>query len=113
MINRVLPYYLEARTGHYTGTDFDEIYDRLFLRVARPTPAQAAHYPSPDTTTTLMIYDTGRRSASPRLSRPPPRAPAVVLEFGAHGALGTVSFRESGVSMPMGHYLRKTSMFAG
>ena len=33
MINRVLPYYLEDRTGHYTGTDFDEIYDRLFLRV--------------------------------------------------------------------------------
>ncbi|PIL36355.1 hypothetical protein GSI_00043 [Ganoderma sinense ZZ0214-1] len=115
MINRVLPYYLEDRSGHYTGTDFDEIYDRLFLRVARPTPAQAlaAHYPGPDAALTLMIYDTGRRSASPRLSRPPPREPAAILEFGANGALGTISFVEARVSMPMAQYLRKTSMFAG
>ena len=31
MINGVLPYYLEDRTGHHTGTAFDEIYDRLGL----------------------------------------------------------------------------------
>ncbi|KAI1790631.1 hypothetical protein LXA43DRAFT_476333 [Ganoderma leucocontextum] len=109
MINRVLPYYLEDRTGHYTGTDFDEIYDRLFLRIARPSPAQSAHYSE----TTLMIYDTGRRSASPRLSRPPPREPSIILEFAANGALGTIEFVESRMSMPMGQYLRKTSMFAG
>ena len=110
MINRVLPYYLEDRTGHHPATDFDEIYDRLSLRVARPTPAQSAHY-HPETT--LMLYDTGRRSASPRLSRPPPREPAAILEFGVNGALGTISFPEARVSMPMGQYLRKTSMFAG
>ncbi len=109
MINRVLPYCLEDRTGHYTGTDFDEIYDRLFLRIARPSPAQSAHYSE----MTLMIYDTGRRSASPRLSRPPPREPAVILEFAANGALGTISFVKSRVSVSMGQYLRKTSMFAG
>ena len=109
MMSRALPYYLEDRTGHYTGTDFDEIYDRLFLRVARPSPAQAAHFAE----TTVMIYNTGRRSSSHRLSRPPPREPSAILEFGAHGALGTISFVESRVSMPMGQYLRKTSMFAG
>ncbi|KAI0686151.1 hypothetical protein C8Q76DRAFT_636411 [Earliella scabrosa] len=109
MINRALPFYLEDRTGQYTGSDFDEIYDRLFLRVARPPPSQAAHFAE----TTLMVYNTGRRSSSQRHSRPPQRDPAVVLEFGPNGALGTVSFVDSGASMPMAQYLRKTSMFAG
>ncbi len=110
MINKALPYYLEDRSGQYTGSDFDEIYDRLFLRVARPSSAQSAHFPAEST---LMVYNTGRRSSSQRHSRPPQREPAVVLEFGPNGALGTVSFVQSGVSMPMGQYLRKTSMFAG
>ncbi|RDX48508.1 hypothetical protein K466DRAFT_308161 [Polyporus arcularius HHB13444] len=110
MINKALPFYLEDRSGQYTGSDFDEIYDRLFLRVARPSPAQSAHFPAEST---LMVYNTGRRSSSQRHSRPPQREPAVVLEFGPNGALGTVSFVQSGVSMPMGQYLRKTSMFAG
>ena len=109
MMNKVLPYYLEDRTGLYTGTDFDEVYDRLFLRVARPHPSQASHFAE----STLMVYNTGRRSSSQRHSRPPPREPAVILEFGPNGALGTVSFVDSGVSMPMGQYLCKTSMFAG
>ncbi|KAI0352462.1 hypothetical protein OH77DRAFT_1428489 [Trametes cingulata] len=109
MINRSLPYFLEDRTGHYTGSDFDEIYDRLFLRVARPPPHQAAHFAE----TTLMVYDTGRRSSSRRHSRPPPREPSVILEFGQNGTLGTISFVGSCVSMPMSQYLRKTSMFAG
>ncbi|KAI0751844.1 hypothetical protein C8Q80DRAFT_1099033 [Daedaleopsis nitida] len=109
MINRALPYYLEDRTGQYTGSDFDELYDRLFLRVARPPPSQAAHFPD----TTLMVYNTGRRSSSQRHSRPPQRDPAVILEFGPNGGLGTVSFVKAGMSMPMGQYLKKTSMFAG
>ena len=109
MINRTLPYYLEDRTGQYTGSDFDEIYDRMFLRVARPPPSQAAHYAE----TTVMVYNTGRRSSNQRHSRPPQREPAAILEFGPNGALGTVSFPSTGVSMPMGQYLRKTSIFAG
>ncbi|OJT07656.1 hypothetical protein TRAPUB_1481 [Trametes pubescens] len=109
MINRALPYFIEDRTGQYTGSDFDEIYDRVFLRVGRPPPGHAAHYAE----TTLMVYDTGRRSSSKRYSQPVSREPSVILEFGPNGALGTISFVGSSVSMPMGQYLRKTSMFAG
>ncbi|KAI0773540.1 hypothetical protein C8Q74DRAFT_1368123 [Fomes fomentarius] len=95
MINRSLPFYLEDRTGQYTGSDFDEIYDRLFLRVARPPPTQVAHFPE----TTLMVYNTGRRSSSQRHSRPPQREPAVVLEFGPNGALGTITFAATGLAL--------------
>lgn len=109
MINKALPYFIEDRTGQYTGSDFDEIYDRVFLRVARPPPGHASHYAE----TTLMVYDTGRRSSSKRYSQPVSREPSVILEFGPNGALGTISFVGSSVSMPMGQYLRKTSMFAG
>ncbi|KAI0637507.1 hypothetical protein C8Q77DRAFT_370766 [Trametes polyzona] len=110
MINRSLPYFFEDRTGHYHNSEFDEVYDRMFLRVARPPAHQAAHFAD----TTLMVYDTGRRSPSnQRHSRPPAREPSVILEFGPNGALGTISFVGSSVSMPMGQYLRKTSLFAG
>ncbi|KAI0771662.1 hypothetical protein BD413DRAFT_475570 [Trametes elegans] len=109
MINRSLPHFLEDRTGHFAESDFDEVYDRLFLRVSRPPPTQAAHFAE----STLMVYDTGRRSSSQRHSRPPSREPAVILEFGQNGALGTITFVQSSVSLPMSQYLRKTSMFAG
>ncbi|KAI0640614.1 hypothetical protein C8Q79DRAFT_930518 [Trametes meyenii] len=109
MINRPLPFFLEDRSGHYISSDFDEVYDRVFLRVARPPPSQAAHFAE----TTLMVYDTRRRSSSRRHSRPPPREPSVILEFGPNGSLGTISFVGSSVSLPMSQYLRKTSMFAG
>ncbi|OSD01887.1 hypothetical protein PYCCODRAFT_1368435 [Trametes coccinea BRFM310] len=108
MLNRSLPYVLEDRTGHYAGSDFDEIYDRLFLHVSCPPPSRTADYAE----TTLMIYDTGRRSSSRRQSRPALREPSVVLEFGPNGALGTVSFPRLAVSAPMSQYLRKTSMFS-
>ena len=108
MNSRPLPYYFEDRTGDYAGSDFDEAYDRLFLHVARPSPT----HPALDAETTLLIYDTGRRSSSRRPQHT--RAePAAVLEFGAAGALGAISFVREGVSMPMGQYLRRTSMFAG
>ncbi|KAH9887657.1 hypothetical protein C8Q73DRAFT_794661 [Cubamyces lactineus] len=109
MVNRSLPYFLEDRTGQHTGTDLDEIYDRLFLHVARAPPNQTRD-PSG---LTLLMYDTGRRSSSRRHSRPSVREPSVILDFGANGALGTISFPGSSVSLPMSQYLRKTSMFAG
>ena len=110
MINRPLPFYLEDRTGDYSATDYDEAYDRLFLRVAC---AQPAH--DPDAGATLFVYDTGRRSSSRRpLARPPRDAePAAVLEFCPGGGLGSVAFVRAGTSVPMGQYLRRTSMFSG
>ena len=106
MIHRPLPYYLEDRTGDFQSSDFDEAYDRLFLRVARA--------PTGDDAPKLLVYDTGRRSSARRPLAPREAIePAVVLEFGAGGALGSVTFTRAGVEMPMAQYLRRTSMFAG
>ncbi|KAH9890399.1 hypothetical protein C8Q73DRAFT_667299 [Cubamyces lactineus] len=111
MLNRSLPYLLEDRTGHYAGSDFDEIYDRLFLHVSRSPPTiREGDY----TESTLVVYDTGRRSSSRRQSRPALREPSAIMELGANGALRTIPFPSSlATSMPMSQYLRKTSMFAG
>ncbi len=65
-----LPYILEDRTGTNTGSDFDDIYDRLFFRVAR-SPAQTA----------TMIYNMHRRASRHRDSLPFTQDPIVVLDF--------------------------------
>ena len=109
MLARPLPFYLEDRTGDLRTSDFDEAYDRLFLRVSR-----TSH--DADSEMTLLISDTGRRSSSRRSAHTGARTdrePAVMLEFGTAGALGTVTFVRDGVSLPMGQYLRRTSMFSG
>ena len=115
MLNRSLPYFLEDRTGVFTASDFDDIYDRVFLRVA----PSSSHSPF-----ALTIYNTGRRS-SPTHSHPhspshhphhrhQTKEPALVLEFGPRGALGNVVFNTAKhESAPMGQWLRKTSLFAG
>lgn len=136
-------FYLEDRSGCITCSDFDDTYDRLFLRVslASSMPPPPSHrdplMPSPTSPVSpmslpfsngaaehipqepfaLAIHNTGRRSSArgpPReLSR---RAPDVLLEFGPRGALGTVSFPASskeGIRIPMGQWLRKTSVFGG
>ncbi|GBE78870.1 hypothetical protein BKA93DRAFT_830378 [Sparassis latifolia] len=108
MINKTLPFFLEDRTGVFTGSDFDDIYDRLFLRASRSSEKTAQ---SADET--IMIYNMGRRSSSQRDYRPTQREPAIVLEFGPQGALWRISFTGSSISMPMGQYLKKTSMFGG
>jgi hypothetical protein len=99
-----LPYILEDRTGLNTGSDFDDIYDRVFLRVAR----------IPQRTMT-MIYDMGRRASRRRDSLPFQTAPSVILEFAADESLGNISFVRPPVnlSVPMGRYLRKSSIFGG
>ncbi|KAK0455633.1 uncharacterized protein EV420DRAFT_1272137 [Desarmillaria tabescens] len=98
-----LPYILEDRTGANTGSDFDDIYDRLFFRVAR-SPSQTA----------TMIYNMHRRASRHRDSLPFTQDPIVVLDFLHDESLGTVSFiRPAGrISQAMSKYLRKTSLFA-
>ncbi|KAH9928909.1 uncharacterized protein B0H18DRAFT_999323 [Fomitopsis serialis] len=108
MINKALPYYLEDRSGSYAGSDFDDIYDRLFLRVSRP-PGSATDGPP----NALMIYNVGRRSSNQRDYRPLQREPSVALEFGPSGTLGQISFMGTSVSMPMNQYLKKVSLFGG
>jgi hypothetical protein len=102
-----LPYILEDRSGIYNASDFDDIYDRLFLRIA-----ESSHDAE---TSVSMIYDMGRRSSRRPDSRHFDRQPAVVLDFGANGKLGNVHFMQppAACSLPMYQYLRKTTIFGG
>jgi len=88
-------------------SDFDDIYDRLFLRVAE-SPKHSKECVS-------TIYNMGRRSSRKRDSCHLDRQPAVVLEFGANGTLGNIHYLQppATFSLPMHQYLRKTTIFAG
>jgi hypothetical protein len=100
-----LPYTFEDRTGRLNATDFDEIYDRLFLHVAQ-VPQQTEG-------TTLMIYNMQRRATRHRDQLPFTTEPSVIMEFGAKNALGVVTFLQppAKLSVPMNRYLRKTNLF--
>jgi len=100
-------YFFEDRTGVITSSDFDEVYDRAFLRVSS-TPQRTRN-------AGLMVYDMGQRSTSlgDRDRRHFYREPVIVLDFGPRGALGTVRFTKSSISIPMHQYLRKVSLFSG
>jgi hypothetical protein len=100
-------YFFEDRTGALAGSDFDEVYDRAFLRIS------STHQRT--RTRGLMIYDMGQRSTSlgERDGRHFYREPVIVLDFGPKGALGTVHFIKSSVPIPMHQYLRKVSLFSG
>ncbi|KAI0337484.1 hypothetical protein BDW22DRAFT_1433260 [Trametopsis cervina] len=122
MLNRSLPYFLEDRTGLVAHSDYDDIYDRLFLSVSSPS-LPCGHAPSHPQSqpTTLTIHNTGRRSSSSHHPNGPPRLhrsssePAITLEFGARGALGNVILPAHAGSegpVPMGQWLRKTSLFS-
>ena len=102
-----LPYILEDRTGVYNASDFDDIYDRLFLRIA-----ESSHDAE---SSVSMIYDMGKRSSRRPDSRHFDRQPTVVLDFGPNGALGSVHFMQppASCSLPMYQYLRKTTIFGG
>jgi hypothetical protein len=100
-----LPFVLEDRTGLLTGSDFDDIYDRVFLRIARvPQPK--------DSTFTTMIYKMAHRSSRRRDTLPFHSNPSVVLEFGPQETLGNISYVGQW-AIPMSRYLRKTSLFGG
>jgi hypothetical protein len=101
-------YFFEDRTGALTSSDFDEVYDRAFMRVS--TASQRTR-----NSTELMIYDMGQRSTSlgDRDGRHFYREPVIVLNFGPSGALGTVRVPKASMSIPMNQYLRKVSLFSG
>ncbi|TFY80160.1 hypothetical protein EWM64_g3853 [Hericium alpestre] len=98
-------YFFEDRTGLISDSDFDEVYDRMFLRVSS-TPQRTQN-------AGIMIYDMGQRSTSHSDRRHFYRDPAMILDFGPNGALGTVWFPRKSVSVPMQQYLRKVSLFGG
>lgn len=100
-------YYYEDRTGLVAGSDFDEAYDRSFLRVSA-TPQRTPN-------AGLMVYSMSQRSTShgERDQRHYYREPILVLDFGPKGALGTLHFSKSAQSIPMYQYLRRVSLFSG
>ncbi|RDB20264.1 hypothetical protein Hypma_012682 [Hypsizygus marmoreus] len=96
------PYILEDRTGSNTATDFDDLYDRIFFRIARV----------PDRTTT-MIYSMNIRGSRHRDSLPFNQQPIAILDFAQDERLGNISYVQHphNLTMPMHRYLRKTSLF--
>ena len=107
-----LPLSLEDRTGVNTASDFDDIYDRVFLHVAT--------HPG---TSTVNIYKMSQRGSRRRDTLPfnPTTPAAATLSFGPRDSLGTVSFGSvlaeggggGGAAMAMGQYLKRTSLFGG
>jgi hypothetical protein len=101
-----LPYSLEDRTG-LQNSDFDDIYDRIFLRVAR--------LPQQNKSLVTMIYNMRQRASRHRDSLPFRQNPSVILEFGLDESLGNISFQLANANntVPMSRYLRKTALFGG
>lgn len=116
MINKPLPFFLEDRTGLHAESDFDDIYDRMFLRVGRPSGKSldlVSAAAVDDAGMTLGIYNVGRRSSNQRDYRSFQREPAVLLQFGPAASLGKITFMGSATTMSMNQYLKKTAMFGG
>ena len=90
-------YMLEDRTGQLTGSDFEDVHDRIRLTLKCTQKAQ--------THSVYMIYDRTRTTVFNYNN------PLAVLDFGPNGALGTVSFK-TGVHIPMKQYLVKASTFS-
>lgn len=107
MTRTTLPaaYFFEDRTGAIEDSDFDEVYDRMFLRTS--SKLQRTQGPS------ISIYEMGRRSTSYRHQHHSQHEPAMILEFGPSRALGTIWFMKGRTSMPIYSYLRKVSLFGG
>ncbi|KAJ3984415.1 hypothetical protein F5890DRAFT_1516902 [Lentinula detonsa] len=103
MYNGPLPYVFEDRTGQLYGSDFDDMYDRLFYRVAR----------DPQRTAT-MVYDMGRRANRHRDSLPFHQRPIAILDFKPDQSMGSICYASNGsVAVPINRYLRRTSIFGG
>jgi hypothetical protein len=123
-----LPYTLEDRTGHALSSDFDDIYDRLFLKLSYQstiTPIADNHHhlhfyshQQQQRQDTVLIHNMTWRSSPHRdtLSVPPGDPdPAVVMQFGPGKTLGSITFQTKSrrVSFTMAGYLKKASMFSG
>jgi hypothetical protein len=89
-------YMLEDKSGRLTGSDFEDVHDRVRLSLKCTQKAQ--------THAVYMIYDRSRSAVFNY------NTPLAVLDFGPNDALGTVSFKP-GDHMPMKQYLSKVSAF--
>jgi hypothetical protein len=104
-----IAYILEDRTGVIGDSDFDDVYDRKFMRICKSG-------------NTISIFDVGIRSSKHNRSsggygllEPIQPKPSAVLELTEHGHLGIVSYAAKSkktVELPMDRYLTKTSIFS-
>lgn len=89
--------------------DYDDRWDRLFLRVAPPSCETDRPV--------YMIYDMGRRSTrAGQDTRHLEKQPRIVLEFGQGQELGTIHLNlkdQPTRSIPMHRYLRRTALVGG
>ena len=87
-------YMLEDRSGLLTGSDFEDVNNRirLTLRCTQATSAHAAY----------MIFDRTHSNVYDFNN------PLAVLDFGPNNTLGTVAFKP-GVHVPMKQYLTKVA----
>ncbi|EGO00477.1 hypothetical protein SERLA73DRAFT_136371 [Serpula lacrymans var. lacrymans S7.3] len=90
-----MPYLLEDKTGELSGSDFNDLNDRMCLRL-RCTARESTH-------TAYMIFDITHHSDGLQ-------KPLAALDFGPNESLGTISY-SSGSQIPMKDYLMKLSTF--
>ncbi|KAF7789081.1 hypothetical protein EIP86_000014 [Pleurotus ostreatoroseus] len=142
MINRALPYYFEDRTGVFTGSDFDDAYDRTFLCISTPPLHLASLVPRSTSASlgnpspfSLVVYTANRRSSPNKRGSGSGELgtgiragePVAILQFGPRGVLGDITLvtfsrttegqeRNCSVvhtALQMSQWLKKTSMFGG
>ncbi|TFK22782.1 hypothetical protein FA15DRAFT_671112 [Coprinopsis marcescibilis] len=97
-----IPLVLEDRTAAITNTDFDDMYDRVFLHISR-IPGQS--------TTNLYEMQVRASRHRSREAHTVNREPTISLEFLQDETLGTVTFPKHRMAIPMSRYLRKLSFF--
>ena len=83
MVKTGIPFMLNDRTGSLSGSEFVDLYDRIYLRVCctHRDPNGASHY---------GMYNMLARHHE---------IPVVTFEYGAGGALGNITFISSEGSM--------------
>lgn len=100
-----LPYFLEDKTGHLTGSEFIDMHDRMKLLYRR-----RRNNPSPDYHV-YQIYDTTRDFFDGF------NEPKITLTFGIDNSLGTVGFGAGGEmgehTIRMEKYLSVVNQTAG
>ena len=103
-----LPYVLEDKTGLYNSTEYDDIYDRMFIGITSTANVDT----KPTGSSTVKIFELGSRTSLHAYpSTYPGRDPTVILDFGPNSHLGTILFVKRSMSMPMSSWIKKTSFF--
>lgn len=94
-----LPFFLEDKTGRLTGSDFNDLHDRMKL-LYRPRSRDPSH----------GIYDIYDVSAGQNDSY---ETPVVTLTFRPDNSLGTVKFSYESRERDMGGYLSQVNALGG